>query len=55
MGPSATQLITTNVSSEARPVTEENARAMKLELIAANRPVAGMKGQPGRYKFGING
>ena len=38
MDPSATQLITTNGRSEAGRAAEGNAIAMKLDLIAVNRP-----------------
>ncbi len=43
MDPSATQLITTNMRSEAGVGREENARAMKRGIPAANPPQAETK------------
>lgn len=53
MGPSATQLITTNGRSETGVVQRENARAMKLEVLATKPPGIGMKSGRPRVVLGM--
>jgi hypothetical protein len=53
MDPSATQLTATNGRSEAGRQTEGNGIAMKLELIAMNRPVAEVKRAAVRVWLGM--